>query len=156
MTSTPRLRFIIPGKPCTQGSKDQFGREANKRLPGWRSDARQAAGDALFDGWSLDGPYCVAFSAFYARPKAHTIAGRGLILKSDAPDFPGRVGDTDKIARALLDALTHVVWRDDDQVVDLHGRKRYAALGMSPCLCVTVWSALEYSPTFIGFSHGDN
>jgi crossover junction endodeoxyribonuclease RusA len=151
-----RLRFIIPGKPCTQGSKDQFGREANKRLPGWRSDARQAARDSIRGSWDLSLPYQVAFSAFYARPKNHTIGGRGLILKADAPDFPGRVGDIDKVARALLDAMTHVLWNDDDQVVDLHGRKRYAGLGMMPCLCVTVWSALELTQGFIGFEHGNN
>ena len=33
--------------------------------------------------------------------------------------------DIDKLARAVLDALTGIVWVDDDQVVELVCRKRW-------------------------------
>jgi Holliday junction resolvase RusA-like endonuclease len=133
------LRFTVPGKPCTQGSKDQFGREANRRLPGWRSDARQAALAAAPVGWDPAAPVLVAFTAFFARPRSHYGSRRGEpYLRPDAPPYPGRVGDVDKIARALLDALTGILWNDDDQVIDLHGRKLYAAIGVAPSTFVTV------------------
>lgn len=34
--------------------------------------------------------------------------------------------DVDKLTRAVLDALTGVVWQDDSQVVDVSATKRYA------------------------------
>jgi Holliday junction resolvase RusA-like endonuclease len=34
--------------------------------------------------------------------------------------------DLDKLIRAILDALTGVVWRDDGQVVDIVASKVYA------------------------------
>lgn len=135
----PSVAFVVPGKPCTQGSKDQFGREANKRLPGWRSDARQAALAAAPAGWDRVGWFAVSFDAYFPRPKAHYGCRKGIpYLKPDAPAFPGRVGDVDKLARALLDALTALIWDDDDQVVLLTGRKLYANLGEHPRLEVRV------------------
>lgn len=133
------IAFDVPGKPCTQGSKDQFGREANKRLPGWRSDARQAARDALPTPWDRAGWFAVSFDAYFVRPASHYGRRKGTpYLKPDAPAFPGRVGDVDKLARALLDALTGLIWGDDDQVVLLTGRKLYAAQGEPAALKVRV------------------
>jgi Holliday junction resolvase RusA-like endonuclease len=81
----------------------------------------------------------VSFTAFFPRAKNHYGRRNGEpYLKPNAPAFPGRVGDCDKVARALLDALTALAWYDDDQVVDLHGRKLYAALGVAPSTFVTV------------------
>lgn len=136
-----QISFIVPGKPCTQGSKDQFGREANKRLPGWRSDARDAARQALagHTDWPMDAPMTVSLAAFHQRPKHHTVAGRGKIVKDSAPAHPGRVGDLDKIARALLDAMTGIAWNDDDQVVRIHADKLYSDLNRSPRLTVTIF-----------------
>lgn len=119
--------FVISGKPCTQGSKDQFGRETNRRLPGWRSDARDAAYKAMPPDWRTDAKYLVTFFPFFERPKTHTVGRKGLVLKDGAPEFPGRVGDVDKIERALLDALTGVLWDDDDQVVGGLKLKGYAS-----------------------------
>ena len=36
-----------------------------------------------------------------------------------------REGDVDKLLRAILDAMTGVVYGDDSQVVDAHPRKEY-------------------------------
>jgi crossover junction endodeoxyribonuclease RusA len=45
--------------------------------------------------------------------------------------------DIDKLERAVLDALTHVIWTDDAQVTIVLKRKRVAELGESPG--VHVW-----------------
>lgn len=47
--------------------------------------------------------------------------------------------DVDKLARAVLDALSSVVWADDSQVVDLHPTKRIAELGESPGVHIVVF-----------------
>jgi crossover junction endodeoxyribonuclease RusA len=48
--------------------------------------------------------------------------------------------DVDKLARALLDALTGVVVRDDSQVVALHVSKRFAAFDERPGVEIELWS----------------
>lgn len=141
------LAFTIPGKPAAQGSKRHLGNgvmvESCRRIPGWRSDARTAATLDLPDDWPLDRPMLVTMAAFFARPKSHTIGGRNEQLTKSAPAYPGRVGDIDKIARALLDALTYVLWLDDAQVVELDCLKRYAQPGEPACVVVRV-RALEF------------
>ncbi len=37
--------------------------------------------------------------------------------------------DLDKLTRAVLDALSGIVWRDDSLIVDLHPSKRLAEIG---------------------------
>jgi Holliday junction resolvase RusA-like endonuclease len=88
----------------------------------------------------MGAPFHVTMTALFERPKAHSIAGRGLVLKPTAPSYPGRVGDVDKIARALLDAMTGFLWDDDAQVVTLECEKRYAQLGEGPSMVVYVRS----------------
>lgn len=46
--------------------------------------------------------------------------------------------DADKLARAVKDALTGVVWVDDSQVTLLIARKRYCAAGDSPHAAIIV------------------
>jgi Holliday junction resolvase RusA-like endonuclease len=40
--------------------------------------------------------------------------------------------DVDKLARAVLDPLTGIVWKDDSQVVDLQATKRYCRADEQP------------------------
>lgn len=60
-----------------------------------------------------------------------------MIFRFDRPasvrrDYPSVKPDVDKLARAVNDALTGIVWADDSQVVDLYPRKRYCEPGESP------------------------
>ena len=41
--------------------------------------------------------------------------------------LPWKKPDGDKLLRAVLDALTGIVYRDDAQVTDIHVRKRFSA-----------------------------
>lgn len=113
------IMFSVQGLPIPQGSKTiaQAGgkawlRDANAaRLKPWRQKVAAAA-DV---GESFDCPV-VVFAMFYLpRPKKP---------KWWAP--AGRVGDVDKLARALLDGMTDGgLLADDARVVDLHSYKRY-------------------------------
>jgi crossover junction endodeoxyribonuclease RusA len=140
----PTCFFRIDGKPATQGSKNHLGRgilvESCKRLPCWRSDARGTVAAIKPDHWPMGGPFHVTMTALFERPRSHSIGGHGRVLKATAPSYPGRVGDVDKIARALLDAMTGFLWDDDAQVVTLECEKRYAQLGDQPHMVVYVRS----------------
>jgi Holliday junction resolvase RusA-like endonuclease len=119
----PRARFnrlsgqaYTPGKlirPFKQAIAIRVGMEAKRRR------------------WSVsDGPFQVVVECIFARPPSHwTRAGE---LAASAPSFPGmRCGDWDNLVKGAQDAVKACgnVWRDDTQVVDGRGIKRYAARG---------------------------
>jgi hypothetical protein len=64
------------------------------------------------------------------RPRDH-FGARGTV-KPSAPKYPATTPDIDKLARALLDALTGVLVLDDKQVVELTCRKSWAEYSPLP------------------------
>lgn len=73
----------------------------------------------------IEGPVVLDVVAVFARPPSHWNKGG---LKADAPLWPR--ADGDNVLKGVADALTDAgVWDDDDQVVDWHIRKRFAARG---------------------------
>lgn len=103
-----------------------------KSLTPWRNDV---AKEAIAAGWpglgvaALDEAVVVRLTFFFVRPDNHFGTGRNAdVLKDSSPLYPERTGgDLDKLTRAVLDALTGLVWKDDKRVVTLHPRRRYAA-----------------------------
>jgi crossover junction endodeoxyribonuclease RusA len=69
----------------------------------------------------------VRLEFYFTRPKSHYRTGRhSHLLKPSAPEHPITKGqDVDKLARAVLDALTTIVYHDDRQVVILASVKDY-------------------------------
>lgn len=67
---------------------------------------------------------------FLARPAGHYGTGRNAhLVKDHAPARPRVLPDLDKLARGTLDALTGIVWKDDQQIVQLTLAKAYAVPG---------------------------
>ncbi len=144
------IRIRVLGIPAPQGSKSYMGvsdagrprfRESSKRVKPWRSDVRDAALDVIgkrsrgprseIVNWTpLDGPVDVTLAFRLPRPKGHMLPANSRrpepILHPAAPPKPIGKPDLDKLTRAVLDALTGIVWRDDSQVVRLIVSKHYA------------------------------
>ena len=124
--------FFVPGIPIAQGSKRHVGRgvlvESSKRLKPWRVDVTELA------HYHHQGPplerATVELWFVFPRPKSHYRTGRhSHELRPDAPDRHTVKPDADKLARAVLDALTDAnVIRDDSRVTDLIVAKRYGDL----------------------------
>ena len=72
----------------------------------------------------------------FIRPKSH-LKKSGELTKS-APLFKITYPDIDKLARAVLDALTGVFYEDDSQVVHLVVHKDYADPGIGPGVEISV------------------
>ena len=70
---------------------------------------------------------------YFPRPRAHYGTGRNANrLKDSAPLWHDKRPDVDKLARAVLDAITESgTLRDDCQVVALSARKRYGPPGVA-------------------------
>ena len=130
-TSSAAIEFTIPGAAAPQGSKRAIrlrtGRtvlvESSARVKPFRAVAALAATEAwrrppTADAVGLE----VAFR--FVRPKSHHKADGSL--RDGAPLTPGKP-DIDKLLRALLDALTGVIYVDDLQVACIWATKEYGA-----------------------------
>jgi crossover junction endodeoxyribonuclease RusA len=132
------LEFDVVGLPSPQGSKRAFVRNgranlvevAGAALKDWRTTvtARAVEAAAERDWDALDGPVKVDVLFWLPRPKAR-------------PDDEWHAvrPDVDKLARAVLDALTAArLWRDDCQVADLWTGKRYETAEHPPGASIAV------------------
>lgn len=128
----------IPGVPQQQGSKNQWGAEDNPRVRGWRQHVADKALEALDGEPPLDGPVKVDVLFVFPRPKSHYHTGKNAgRLRFSAPTYHTSVPDLDKLQRAVGDALSAVVIRDDRQiacwsVVKLYGDNPGAQILVRP------------------------
>lgn len=124
--------FFVDGNPAPQGSKRHVGHgrmiESSKRVEPWRK--RIAAKIAAERLQRLDGPVSCRLTFYMPRPKCHYRTGRyARLLKPLAPTYSRARPDVDKLARAVLDALTMSgVVGDDSQIAILLAVKKYAAM----------------------------
>ena len=122
------IEFTVAGQPVPQGSSRAFGGHivsTTPRLTAWRGDiATEARREMLGRPPILTGPILILL-AFRPkpRPESHYLPANSRRpvreLRLDAPKWNDGTPDADKLARAALDALTGVVWRDDRQVASL-------------------------------------
>jgi Holliday junction resolvase RusA-like endonuclease len=134
--AAPALTVNVIGTPIPQGSKvaNSFGhgvRDANvKKLKPWRAEVAGCIADTMTTtGWTtLDEPVEVTITFFHPRLASHYGTGRNAgVLKATAPQWKSTAPDIDKLARAVLDALTASrAIRDDARVVRLVAEDRYA------------------------------
>lgn len=131
------IAFTVYGVAKPGGSKSGFYNpkarrvimtDASKGAKPWKAEVSAAAQVAMLaqsvtsDGLLVDGPLAVAFTFVVPRPKGHF--GKNGVRPS-APELPTTRPDVLKLARAVEDACTGIVWRDDAQIVTETLRKVY-------------------------------
>lgn len=141
------ITINLTGHPRPQGSKirTQWGmREASDIKP-WRDAITTAAIESLAGAPPLEGPVSVGIVFGFNRPAGHYGSGRNAgVVKPSAPEGPvtRSVGDVDKLARGVLDALTAAkVFFDDSQVVELRAVKVFIGRGHREGARITVGPA---------------
>jgi Holliday junction resolvase RusA-like endonuclease len=138
---TPSFVVVVDAAPAPQGSKRHVGGgvliESSRNVKPFREAiARAATEEALKRGPGasspvFSGPVTVSLGFTLPRPAGHfrrrTKDGvKTLVLREDAPPYPAKRPDLDKLTRAVLDALTTaVVYPDDGLVVQLEAEKNY-------------------------------
>ena len=83
----------------------------------WRSTVGLAA--KLNEVKFMEGPVAIELDFFLLKPRT---------IKRDYPTVPP---DLDKLIRAVLDALTGIVYRDDSQVISIVASKSYGDPGVN-------------------------
>ena len=122
----PGIDIFIPGKPAPQGSKRHVGNgrmvESSKEVGPWRESIRWALARAgrFPDGLPVRADLLFVLYRPGSTPKRGPRSTPAAIRKPDL----------DKLARAVLDAVTSAgVWPDDSCVTHLSARKRIALPG---------------------------
>jgi len=125
------IEFSVPGKAEPAGSKRAFMRpgmkfpvvtDDNPKVKGWKKDIKSYAAEAMVGRELLDGPIAVTLRFVMVRPKSH-YGKKGL--RPSAPRYPTVRPDVLKLGRAVEDALTQVVYKDDAQIVSEYLEKEY-------------------------------
>jgi Holliday junction resolvase RusA-like endonuclease len=134
------IQLTVIGTPAPQGSKvrNRWGgvREDNPNTMPWRSTVAAVAMEANMttDGQSrilecgplITTPVSIDALFVFARPKSHFRTGKNAhLLKETAPTWCATKPDADKLARAVGDALSGVLLRDDNLIVEWRIRKVY-------------------------------
>lgn len=114
------LTFFVRGTPAPQGSKRHVGGgrlvESSKTLPAWQGRA------------PIDTPVAVALTIYLPRPK-----------RSRFKVYPAGPPDTDKLQRAVGDALTASgVIRDDARIVHWDAWKIWHSEAIPPGAHITI------------------
>lgn len=137
----------IPGKAQPAGSKRGFvnpktGRviitDAAAKSRPWKAVVSDYAQQAMGGEAPLEGPLSVRMTFFEMRPKGHFNSKGQLNAQGQRNPFPAKKPDLLKLARAVEDALTGIVYRDDAQIVE---EKLVKAYGTSDHVIVTVKEA---------------
>jgi Holliday junction resolvase RusA-like endonuclease len=135
MTDAALVWFEVNGVPAPQGSKTRWGSEDNPRTAPWRGAVAEKAAQARGDRPLMTGPVMLQVDFCFPRPKAHYRTGRHAgELKPGSPSSHSTKPDVDKLLRAIGDALSGVIWRDDCQVVSVTATKTYAEHA-----CARIW-----------------
>lgn len=125
--------FTVPGKPQGKARARTFYNPKTKGMSSMTPEKTvlyenliatcylQEAGDERF---SDDAYLKVRIQAFYEIPKSSTKTKKAAMASGEI--LPDKKPDIDNIAKAVLDALNGVAYRDDTQVVELQMRKKYS------------------------------
>ena len=134
------ITFTVYGQAQPAGSKTagrsksgkMFVRDSAKNSRPWKTEVAKTAAGAMNGDGLLDGALELSVIFTVPRPKGH-YGVRGL--RPSAPKHPTVRPDVTKLLRAVEDACTGIVWRDDSQIVAQHAVKRY---GEPACVEVRV------------------
>ena len=139
------ITFFVPGLCKTAGSKKAFFRPGMKfpvvvddcaKGKDWKADVKAFAALA-YQGEPLTGPLKVTMAFTLPRIRSH-LRSNGAV-KLNAPHWHTKKPDALKMARAVEDACTGILWVDDSQIAVEELAKAY---GSRPGVCVTI-SRLE-------------
>ncbi len=117
------------GAPCPKCRQKRRGHprliNANDKTKGWEKVIRGAAMAARVE--KILGPVSVDLEFYMPRPKSHFRSGKfSHLLKDSAPTFHESKPDSDKLERAVLDALTNIAFEDDAKVAHVKAVKVYS------------------------------
>lgn len=129
--------MYVEGVPAPQGSKRHVGNgrmiESSKKLKPWREQVSRQFREEFGEERQLEGAAVVRLAFVMPRPKSTPKLRFVWAIKRP---------DGDKLARAVLDGITGLAFKDDSQVVRLIADKRLAEIDEPTGVHICVREAL--------------
>lgn len=129
------VTFRVPGIPQPRGSKRAMPNRAggrplmvdtNAKSKPWMAAIASAAQEAMDGRDLMQGCVRLGVQLMFPRPKSHYRTGRNShLLRDDAPSRKASKPDCSKVLRAVEDAMSGVVYRDDAQIWCVQIQKLY-------------------------------
>jgi len=145
MIARPQIQFTVHGTPQPKGSAKAFMPKGwtrpiitsdNKSLKAWEQTIRAELQRVMSetDGDVLTAIFLapVSVTLIFHLPRPQSLPRRVI--------EPTKKPDLDKLARAAIDALNGVLFKDDAQVVAIGTRKRYAETAPRVDVIVESWA----------------
>lgn len=135
------ISFTVHGTPAPAGSKRGFYNAKAKRViitddsqrsRPWKAQIADAAAEAMNGRDLLEGPLLLEVTFWMPRPKGHFNTKGELNAAGRRTSHPAVKPDLLKLTRALEDAISGVVYRDDAQIVTETLQKAYTT-GSARC-----------------------
>ncbi len=131
------VEFFVAGIPQQKGSKRPgwnkktgkgYVRDTNPKAANWQTTVSLVAQDHKQSPlW--EGPIWMTLCFYLPRPKAVSMKKR---------PYPITIPDLDKLVRTVADALTGVVYSDDNQICWLNLKKLYADGEKTPGVSILI------------------
>jgi crossover junction endodeoxyribonuclease RusA len=129
------IKFTVPGIPAPQGSKRHVGHgiliESSEHVGPWRERVALTAAAAKNHAPAITADAAITARIEFVMPRPKSTPKTRTPAAIKRPDI-------DKLARAVLDAITGVVIHDDAQIVALYATKRLAERDENPCANITI------------------
>lgn len=154
-----QITFTVHGRPQQRGSKRPFlirggggvspriaVTDDNKHSAAWMDSVRGAAIASLpASHRPIDTPIRLTIDFYFSRPKSHYRTGKNAhLLRDGTSDVHAQKPDLDKLTRAIGDALTGIVYRDDSLICQIIARKHWTC-GMDRAE-IAVETAIDHPP----------
>jgi len=129
------ISFFVPGQARPAGSKSAFRNKAtgqliithaNPKTKDWMDSVKWHAMKHVGRMVLLTDAMCLKLTFLRQRPGSDYGTGRNAgRLKASASLHNVKVPDLTKLTRCVEDALTGIIWKDDNQVIAQRTNKRY-------------------------------
>ena len=116
-----QISFVVPGKPVPMARPrvTMHGTYTPKRCRDYKAAVALAAKKEMAGLKLMEGAVACFIKLGYGAPQSWTKAKREAASENSIRPIGRNTGDADNHAKAIMDALTGIVWRDDSQVVCL-------------------------------------
>jgi len=118
------INFTVPGPPKGKG-RPRVTRHGTYTPKATKDYEKLIISCIDAEGTYYEGvPLKATIKCFYPMPKSMPKYKRDMILNGEL--YPIVKPDLDNVAKAILDALNGILYKDDNQVVELFVTKRYS------------------------------
>lgn len=123
------IEILVLGEPVTQLRPifNSYTKTAvdPKKSRDYKKKVRETAVNFIGDKWEpLNEPLKVEVVFYRGIPKS--FSKKRVEMAHDGKIFPVTTPDTDNYLKCILDGVTGTVWKDDNCIVELVGKKMYS------------------------------